>query len=57
MLLVLAICAPIALLLLWAVAFDLRQRRRHSPLTGHDAAGVARRTRIQAEGKGSEYSL
>jgi hypothetical protein len=57
MTLLLAIGVPIALLLLWAVAFDLRQHRRHSSPTGHDAVAEARRTRIKAEGKGSEYSL
>jgi len=55
--LLLAICVPLALLMLWAVAFDLRQRRRHPEPTGHDPVRLARRTRIQAESKGSEYGL
>jgi hypothetical protein len=57
MIILVALCVPLALLLLWAVAFDVRQRRRHPEATGHDAVKVARRTRIQAEGKGSEYGL
>ena len=57
MTILLLICIPLALLMLCAVAFDVRQRRRHSEPTGHDAVKVARRTRIQAESKGSEYGL
>jgi hypothetical protein len=57
MILLLAICVPLALLMLWAVAFDLRQRGRHPEPTGHDPVRLARRTRIQAESKGSEYGL
>ena len=51
----LLVAVPIALFLIWAVVFDLRKRRRNEPVTDHDARGVASRTRIQAEGKSSEW--
>jgi len=57
MILLLAICVPLAVLMLWAFAFDLRQRRRHPELTNHNPDKLARRTRIQAESKGSEYGF
>ena len=56
MFLVLIIAAPIALLLIWAVIFDFKQRRRNQPMN-HDASGIATRTRNQAEGKGSEWGI
>ncbi|QWZ10014.1 hypothetical protein KRR39_09930 [Nocardioides panacis] len=54
MFLALIIAVPIVLLLIWAVIFDLKQRRRNQPTT-HDASGIATRTRNLAEGKGSEW--
>jgi hypothetical protein len=54
--LVLFICVPIVLLLIWAVVHDVRQRRRREPLTGHDARKAAKELRIKSEGKGSEWS-
>lgn len=57
MFLVLIIAVPIALFLIWGVAFDLKQRRRKEPMTSHDAGKVARATRIEGEGKGSEWGL
>ena len=55
MFLVLIISVPIALFLIWGVAYDLKQRRRNEPLTNHDARGIAASTRNEAEGKGSEW--
>ena len=55
MFLVLVIVVPLTLLLIWAVIFDVKQRRRNQPLTDHDARRVAKRTKIQSEGKGSEW--
>ena len=55
MLLALIVSVPIVLLLIWAVVFDFKQRRRNQPLTDHDARAIAKRTRTQAEGKGSEW--
>lgn len=51
----LIIAVPIVLLLIWAVVFDFKQRRRNEPLTKYDARGIAARTRNEAEGKGSEW--
>lgn len=55
MFMALIIAVPIVLLLIWAVVFDFKQRRRNEPLTDHDARGIAARTRNEAEGKGSEW--
>jgi hypothetical protein len=55
MFLALIIAVPIVLLLIWAVIFDFKQRRRKQPLTNHDASRIATRTRSQAEGKGYEW--
>ena len=57
MFLVLIISVPIALFLIWGVAYDLKQRRRTEPMTSHNAREVARDTRTEAEGKGSEWGL
>ena len=51
----LIISVPIVLLLVWAVVFDFKQRRRNEPLTNHDARSIAARQRNEAEGKGSEW--
>ena len=56
MFLALIIALPIVLLLIWAVIFDFKQRRRNQPMN-HDAGGIATRTRKQAEGKGSEWGV
>jgi len=53
----LIIAVPIVLLLIWAVVFDFKQRRRNEPLTNHDARGIATSTRNAAEGKGSEWGV
>jgi hypothetical protein len=55
MFLVLIIGVPIALFLVWGIAYDVKQRRRNQPSTDHDPDGAARRTRRLAEGKGSEW--
>jgi hypothetical protein len=55
MFLVLVIGIPIALFVIWGIAYDFKQRRRKQPMTDHNADGLARRTRKQAEGKGSEW--
>ena len=57
MFLVLIISVPIALFLIWGVAYDLKQRRRTEPMTSHNARKVARDTRTEAEGKGPEWGL
>ncbi len=55
MFIVLFVTVPIALFLIWAVAADLKKRRQGQQVTDHNARQVARETRIQAEGKGSEW--
>jgi hypothetical protein len=54
--LVLIISVPIVLLLIWAVVFDVKQRRRREPLTAHNPRKVAKEMRIKAEGKGNEWT-
>ena len=53
--LVLIICIPLALLLIWAVAYDAKQRRRKAPLTAHDPQKAAKNLRMKSEGKGTEW--
>ena len=55
MFIVLLVTVPLALFLVWAVAADLTKRRQSQQLNDHNARQVARETRIQAEGLGSEW--
>ena len=51
----LVIGVPIALFVVWAVAYDLKRRRRQEPLTDHNPRQVAQETRMEADGKRSEW--
>ena len=51
MLLLLLIIVPIGLLTIWAVVYDVKHRR--APLTGNNPRAVAKRMRIEGEGKSS----
>ena len=53
MLFFLLIIVPIGLLLIWAIVYDVRHRRE--PLTDNDPRAVAKKTRIEGEGKSSEW--
>lgn len=52
MITILLILVPLFALVIWAIVFDVRQRRRHAPFTGHDAGAAIRRARADAEGRG-----
>jgi hypothetical protein len=52
MLTILLILAPLLAVVIWAVVFDIRQRRRHAPVTGHGVGAAIRRARADAEGRG-----
>jgi hypothetical protein len=41
---------PVGLLVVWAVVFDLRRRRRRAP--GQDVGSAARRARAEGEARG-----
>ena len=43
---------PLIALVIWAVVFDLKRRRRHEPLTSHDIGSAARRARADAHSRG-----
>lgn len=45
------ILVPILALVVVAAVFDLRQRRRRGPITGHDHAAAIRRARANTEGR------
>jgi hypothetical protein len=47
------ILAPLAVLLILAVAFALRRRRRGAPSRGHDASPAARKARASADARGA----
>ncbi|GAB2840193.1 hypothetical protein GCM10027176_50170 [Actinoallomurus bryophytorum] len=45
------IAALILALVVTAALFDLKQRRRGGPITGHDTAAAIRRARANTEGR------
>jgi hypothetical protein len=49
--LLILILAPILVLVVVAAVYDLRQRRRRGPITGHDTAAALRRARANTEGR------
>ena len=53
MLFLLLIIVPIGLLLIWAIVYDVRHRRES--LTDNNPRAVAKKTRIEGEGKSSEW--
>ena len=52
----LIVLIPLAVLVVWGVVYDVRRRRRHAPLTGHDADAAARRSRGQSDSKGGGFT-
>ena len=48
----LLILIPIGALVVYAIVFDLRRRRRHDALRGHDISSAARLARADAEARG-----
>lgn len=48
----LIILVPLTALVLSAVVFDLKRRRRHAPLTSHNISSAARRARASADARG-----
>ena len=52
MIALLLILAPLIALVIWAVAFDLKRRRRHAPLTSHDISSAARGVRGNVDARG-----
>ncbi|MEU4291877.1 hypothetical protein AB0E63_26930 [Kribbella sp. NPDC026596] len=53
MLFLLLIIVPIGLLTIWAIVYDVKHRR--APLTDNNPRAVAKKTRIEGEGKSSEW--
>ena len=49
----LLIIVPIGLLMIWAIVHDVKHRQ--APLTDNNPRAVAKRTRIEGEGKSSEW--
>jgi hypothetical protein len=47
----LLIIVPIGLLMIWAIVYDVKHRR--APLTDHNPRAVAKKLRIEGEGKSS----
>jgi len=46
----LVVLVPVIVLVVWAVIFDLRRRRRHG-LTSHDIGSAARRAEANADAR------
>jgi len=53
MTLLLSILIPLAVLLILAVAFALRRRRRGDASGGHDVSSAARKARASADARGA----
>ena len=53
MFLLLLVIVPIGLLMIWAIVYDVKHRR--APLTDTNPRAVAKKTRIDGEGKSSEW--
>ena len=53
MLVFLLVIVPIGLLLIWAIVYDVRHRR--APLMDTNPRAVAKKMRIEGEGKASEW--
>jgi hypothetical protein len=51
--LLLGILVPLAVILMFAVAFALRRRRRGDPSRGHDVSSAARKARASADARGA----
>jgi hypothetical protein len=52
MTILLIVLVPLVALVIWAVAFDLKRRRRRASLTSHDISAAARRARANADTRG-----
>jgi len=52
MTILLIVLVPLVALVIWAVVFDLKRRRRRAPLTSHDISAAARRARANADTRG-----
>ena len=48
---------PVVAFLVWAVAYDLKRRRRNEPPANVDERETFRNTRMGAQGKASEWDL
>jgi hypothetical protein len=48
----LLILIPLGALVIYAVVFDLKRRRRHAALTSHDISTAARMARANADARG-----
>jgi hypothetical protein len=53
MALLLVILVPLAALVIYAIAFDLRRRRRRGAPRGHDISSAARMARADADAHGA----
>jgi len=53
MVLLLVIFVPLAALVIYAIAFDLRRRRRRAAPRGHDISSAARMARADADAHGA----
>ncbi len=45
----LVVLVPLVALIVWAIVFDLKRRRRHAALTSHDIGSAARRAQANAD--------
>jgi hypothetical protein len=46
---------PLAVLVAWAIVYDVKRRRRHDPMTGHNADAAGRRSRGETDARGGGF--
>jgi len=51
MIILLVVLVPVIALVVWGIIFDLKRRRRHAVLTGHDIGSAARRAQANADAR------
>jgi hypothetical protein len=51
MAILLVVLVPIIALVVWAIVFDLKRRRRHAVLTSHDIGSAAARAKANADAR------
>jgi hypothetical protein len=56
MIVFLVILAPLIALVVWAIIFDLRRRRRRAVVTNHDIGSTARRAQANADGRSAGWT-
>jgi hypothetical protein len=52
----LVVLVPLIALVVWAIIFDLKRRRRHAVLTSHDIGWASRRAQANADARSGGWT-